>query len=82
MSRRKLTFTRVEGRDFLNFDAVFTVVEMPDGKSKLQYQLVAVPFPLFPMYLVERKIFKEVPLMLAAVRHEAIQPKHVPLESS
>lgn len=79
--KRSLTFTRVEGRDFSEFVGVFSVLEMEDH-VRLEYELDAIPFPLFPMYLVERKVVKEVPKMLAAVREEALAGKVVPFTNS
>ena len=51
---------------------VYTLV--PRGSSVyLQYQVELVPCPIFPLPVVEAKIRKEVPKMLAAVRDAATQ---------
>ena len=38
-----------------------------DGSTYLSYEVELVPCPIFPLPLVERKIRKEVPRMLASV---------------
>lgn len=78
---RTVVFTRVEGRDFLHFEASYAITDARQG-SCLSYQMVAVPFPLFPMSMVERKIAKEVPKMLASVREEAILGRCVPIHDN
>lgn len=72
-----IVFSRVEGRDFSEFEGKYLVTERDDGGVRLDYEMVAMPFPLFPMYLVERKFFKEIPKMLASVREEAIVGRHI-----
>lgn len=74
-----ITFSRVEGRDFTEFEGVYFVKNV-DDQVFVGYELVAKPFPLFPMWLVERKIVKEVPKMLASIREEAIAGRHVPFK--
>lgn len=74
-----LTFTRVEGRDFSDFEGRYMLRDCGPSRMRLDYELLAVPFPFFPVSLVERKIVKEVPRMLASVRDESIQGNHVPL---
>lgn len=68
----QIYFERDSGRDFQKFEARYFVREGVEGGVRLEYEMDAVPFPLFPMAMVERKMFKEVPRMLAAVREEAI----------
>lgn len=75
---KTITFSRVEGRDFSYFEGKYFVNELGSNRARLEYELVAVPMPLFPVALVERKIVKEVPSMLASVRQEAIQGNFVP----
>lgn len=69
--REEILFTRVEGRDFSEFEGRYLFREAAGGGCRLDYELIAVPMPLFPVALVERKIVKEVPAMLASVRTEA-----------
>lgn len=79
----------VEGRDFETMDAIYRIqvldgddesssVEKDKDRVRLDYNVTAVPFPLYPMSLVENKVAKEVPKMLAAIRDEAVLGKHVP----
>lgn len=77
---RFISFSRVEGRDFSEFVGSYSVSEV-EGGVRLDYELVAMPFPLFPMYLVERKVFKEIPRMLASIREEAILGRVIPFEN-
>lgn len=75
-----ITFTKVEGRDFSEFEGKY-VIEECEGRgdrTRLKYELTAIPMPLFPVALVERKIIKEVPGMLESVREESMQGKVVP----
>lgn len=67
-----ITFTRVEGRDFSEFVGRYVLVPLANGNTRLDYSLDAVPMALFPVSLVERKMIKEIPRMLAAVRTEAV----------
>lgn len=75
----RIRFHRVEGRDFVQFDAVWWL-EQADHGVNLRYELIAKPFALFPMALVERKMYKEMPIMLAAVREEALVGRYIPIE--
>lgn len=88
---RAIALERVEGRDFLEFDARYNLREgvttqddviNGTGDIVLDYQVVAVPFSLYPMSLVENKIVKEVPRMLVAVRDESMVPTHVPCDGA
>eukprot|EP00172_Hildenbrandia_rubra_P003966 Plantae.Rhodophyta-Hildenbrandia_rubra.ctg7178.p1 GENE.Plantae.Rhodophyta-Hildenbrandia_rubra.ctg7178~~Plantae.Rhodophyta-Hildenbrandia_rubra.ctg7178.p1 ORF type:complete len:281 (-),score=70.99 Plantae.Rhodophyta-Hildenbrandia_rubra.ctg7178:1033-1875(-) len=72
---RWIRFSRVEGRDFTEFEGEYMVRSVGDGVCRLEYEVFAVPMPLFPVALVERKIVKEVPVMLAAVREEVLKVK-------
>lgn len=81
LAQRCITFSRVEGRDFSEFEGRYFLSE-DNGQVIVGYDLVAVPFPLFPMWMIERKTFKEVPRMLAAIREEAILGRHIPFEES
>jgi hypothetical protein len=68
-----ITFSRVEGRDFSEFEGRYLFRRLDGGtRTRLDYELYAVPMPLFPVALVERKIVKEVPAMLASVRDQAL----------
>ena len=62
-----LLLRRVSGHGFLEFEGRYSLVARPDGKTALSYSVELVPCPIFPLPLVERKIRKEVPKMLAAV---------------
>lgn len=73
----EIVFSRVEGRDFSEFEGKYLFREGADGGCRLDYELVAVPMPLFPVAMVERKIVKEVPAMLASVRTEAMEGRVV-----
>jgi hypothetical protein len=74
-----LAFSRVSGRDFSEFEGRYFFSAISDSQMRLDYEVVAVPMPFFPVALVERKIVKEVPGMLASVRGEAIYGRVVPL---
>ena len=65
--KRELQLRRVSGHGFLEFEGRYTLVSRADGKTLLSYSVELVPCPIFPLPLVERKIRKEVPKMLAAV---------------
>jgi len=68
-----ITFSRVTGRDFTAFEGVYLFREAADaGGCQLDYSLDAVPMAFFPVALVERKIVKEMPKILAAIRREAL----------
>jgi len=62
-----LLLMRVSGHGFLEFEGRYSLVPRADGKTALSYSVELVPCPIFPLPLVERKIRKEVPKMLAAV---------------
>lgn len=68
---RKLTFSKVESREFLEFEGTYTITKMQNGASYLEYSVEALPLPLLPIALVQGKIRQEVPPMLAAVRSNA-----------
>jgi hypothetical protein len=65
--RWQLTLRRVQGHGFLEFEGQYQLRPRPDGSTYLSYSVELVPCPIFPLPLVERKIRKEVPKMLAAV---------------
>ncbi len=73
-----ITFSKVEGRDFSEFEGGYQLRVIAPEKVRLEYEITAIPMPLFPVSLVERKIAKEVPGMLASVRQEAMQGNFVP----
>lgn len=81
-SEPSITFTRVEGRDFSEFVGRYVLDECGSNHTRLNYELYAVPFPLFPVSLVEKKIVKEVPGMLASIREEALVGKFIPLDAN
>lgn len=70
-SKRELRLRRVSGHGFLEFDGRYLLKPRADGKTVLSYSVELVPCPIFPLPLVERKIRKEVPKMLAAVAAKA-----------
>lgn len=78
--RREICASRVEGRDFVTFDARWCVKDC-DAGVLLEYELLMKPFPLFPMALVDRKMYREMPRMLAAIREEVLVGKWVPFDS-
>lgn len=81
--RKWIRFTRLKGRDFIEFEGTWFIEEdVKDDKNgiKLRYELTMTPFPLFPMALVDRKMYKEMPGMLAAVRQEALVGKYIPFD--
>lgn len=80
-SPETITFSRVEGRDFSEFEGRYIFRAAGDSMTRLDYELCAIPMPLFPVALVERKIVKEVPGMLAAIRLESIHGKVVALQA-
>ena len=69
---RKLTFSKVESREFVEFEGTYSITQM-DGAdtSYLEYSVEALPLPILPIQLVQGKIKQEVPPMLAAVRTNA-----------
>lgn len=73
-----IQFERVESRDFTYFVGKYLLNELDDSNIRLDYELEAIPFPLYPMSLVEHKVLKEVPRMLAGIRDEAVLGKYVP----
>eukprot|EP00316_Scyphosphaera_apsteinii_P008996 CAMPEP_0119313218 /NCGR_PEP_ID=MMETSP1333-20130426/28301_1 /TAXON_ID=418940 /ORGANISM="Scyphosphaera apsteinii, Strain RCC1455" /LENGTH=244 /DNA_ID=CAMNT_0007318005 /DNA_START=26 /DNA_END=760 /DNA_ORIENTATION=+ len=73
--RRHLVLRRTAGHGFLEFDALYTLSPLPTGGTYLAYKVDLTPCPIFPLPLVERKIRKEVPKMLVAMRNAARQGK-------
>lgn len=71
--RMTLELRRVSGHGFLEFVAKYALVQAPTGQTTLRYTVELVPCPIFPLPLVERKIRKEVPKMLAAVSDRAVR---------
>ena len=65
--RMQLQLSRLSGHGFLEFEATYTLQPRADGSTYLAYEVTLVPCPIFPLPLVERKMRKEVPKMLAAV---------------
>jgi len=64
----QLLLRRVSGHGFLEFEGKYNLRPRPDGSGTyLSYSVELVPCPIFPLPMVERKIRKEVPKMLAAV---------------
>jgi len=66
--RWQLDLRRQSGHGFLELDAVYNLQPRGDGSTYLAYKVELVPCPLFPLPLVERKMRKEVPKMLHALR--------------
>lgn len=77
LSNRTVWFTRVEGRDFTYFVGKYVLEPLDKDSVRLRYQVTAVPFPLYPMSMVEGKVLREVPKMLAAIRDEAVLARYV-----
>jgi len=67
---QKLTFSKVESREFLEFEGTYSITRV-NGGSYLEYSVEALPLPILPIVLVQSKIKQEVPPMLAAVRTNA-----------
>jgi len=64
----QLMLRRLSGHGFLEFEGKYKLRPRPDGTGTyLSYSVELVPCPIFPLPMVERKIRKEVPKMLAAV---------------
>lgn len=68
---KTLTFSKVESREFIEFEGIYSIIETQDGRSYLEYSVEALPLPILPIQIVQGKIKKEVPPMLAAVRTNA-----------
>ena len=66
--RWTVALRRLSGHGFLTFEAQYTLKPRPDGTTYLSYAVELVPCPIFPLPLVERKVRKEVPRMLHAVK--------------
>ena len=76
-----LRLRRTGGHGFLEFDATYTL--SGSGADRyLSYQVELVPCPIFPLPLVEQKIRKTVPSMLAAVQQRARQNARLGSSSS
>lgn len=76
-----VAFTLQQGRDFVRFDGTYQLTETTPKKScRISYEIVVQPIAFYPVSLVERKIAKEVPNMLAAIREEATFANHVPFQ--
>jgi len=78
---RQLKLQRVSGHGFMDFKATYTFAPAGDH-CVLQYEVQAVPCPIFPMPLVQQKVRKEVPRMLSALRAAAIERRVHPDGSS
>jgi len=68
----KLTFTRVESREFLEFMGTYTLTQREDGNTYLYYSLEALPLPVLPIFIVQSRIRSSVPPMLLSVRSKAL----------
>jgi len=68
---KTLTFSKVESREFIEFEGTYSIIQTSDDRSYLEYSVEALPLPILPIQLVQGKIKKEVPPMLAAVRTNA-----------
>ncbi len=66
-----ISFMKHECRDFAEFTGCYTIVQRTPESCRLEYSVVARPRAIYPISLVERKITKEVPGMLAAIRVES-----------
>lgn len=74
----RISFTRLKARDFSSFEGVYKILDHGADACRLEYEVTAVPIPIYPVSLVERKITKEVPGMLAAIRKEAMVGNFIP----
>ncbi|EKX47332.1 hypothetical protein GUITHDRAFT_137515 [Guillardia theta CCMP2712] len=68
---QRLKFSKVESREFIEFEGIYSITSCKDGRAYLEYSVEALPLPILPIQLVQGKIKKEVPPMLAAVRTNA-----------
>lgn len=66
-----ISFTKHECRDFAEFHGCYNIVQRTPLGCRLEYSVIARPRAIYPLSLVERKITKEVPGMLAAIRVES-----------
>lgn len=67
----RLVFSKVESREFIDFEGTYSISRALDGRSYLEYSVDALPLQILPVQLVQAKIRQEVPPMLAAVRLNA-----------
>ena len=77
---KQLTFSKVESREFLEFEGTYTITTLSGG-AYLEYSVKALPLPLLPIQLVQGKIMQEVPSMLAAVRTNAIKYNNIRIQT-
>lgn len=80
LDHKTISFVRVEGRDFQEFVGLYTINDFDENTVRLEYEVVAIPFPLYPMSLVEKKAYKEIPRMLASIRDEVVLGRHVRIQ--
>jgi len=74
----RVAFTLKQGRDFVRFDGTYQLTETAADSCRITYEIVVQPIAFYPVSLVERKIAKEVPNMLAAILEEATFANFVP----
>lgn len=73
----RIVFSCIKARDFTEFEGRYTIVDGDHG-CRLEYAVTAAALPIYPVTLVERKVCKEVPGMLAAIRKEAMEGNCIP----
>ncbi|GJQ08857.1 hypothetical protein GpartN1_g648.t1 [Galdieria partita] len=72
---KALRFLKLKSRDFEEFDGNYRFSEIENGYCRMEYSLDASPNLFFPISLVEKKILKEVPQLLANIREVALYRK-------
>ena len=56
---QKLTFSKVESREFVEFEGTYSITKLEQG-SYLEYSVEALPLPILPIQIVQGKIKQEV----------------------
>lgn len=69
----ELKLKRISGHGIMEFAARYQFRRLDDNSCRLSYDVQLVPFPIFPMPIVQHKVRKEVPRMLSAMRAKAIE---------
>eukprot|EP00961_Rhodomonas_salina_P067767 909907-Rhodomonas_salina.1 len=50
---KTLTFSKVESREFIEFEGIYSIIETQDGRSYLEYSVEALPLPILPIQIVQ-----------------------------
>lgn len=69
----ELKLKRISGHGIMEFVARYQFRRIDNNSCRLSYDVQVVPFPIFPMPIVQHKVRKEVPRMLSAMRAKAIE---------